>query len=371
MLSNIHIEDYDYPLPESRIARHPLDQRDASKLLFDNSLEISIQQFRNIPSLIPSNSALVFNDTRVFHARLLFLKPSGALIEIFCLEPMGMDFQETFSSLGPVHWQCMIGNAKRWKSGSLVLSIRIREKDVLLQATLLAMEKGLAHIRFSWNAEGLSFGELIDAAGAIPIPPYLKRQAEENDKQRYQTLYARIEGSVAAPTAGLHFTDVVINELRSRGVETGFVTLHVGAGTFKPVVSERIDEHEMHPEHFIVSRQTIEWLISMLSDRLIIAVGTTSVRTLESLYWLGVDSREILATEVAQWRPYLHDSQMSAVDALRQLLSQMQKAKLSHLEGITRIMIRPGYQFRVINGLITNFHQPRSTLLLLVAALMG
>ena len=368
-LKSLRIEDYNYPLPDERIARYPLEQRDHSKLLCLKGDNISEHHFYDLPSLLPERAMLVFNDTRVIHARLFFQKETGAVIEVFCLEPHNMAVSQCFEQREHCTWTCFIGNNKKWKEGALSLQFSILNSQFSIQATRREAVGNAWIVDFNWTG-GLSFAEVIEAAGVIPLPPYLGREAEESDSTRYQTVYAHIDGSVAAPTAGLHFTPTLIEQLRQQGIDTEYVTLHVGAGTFKPVSTPTIGEHEMHSEHVVVERQLIEKLRHI--DRPLVAVGTTSVRTLESLYWFGVrlcDQPEHLM-QVGQWDPYTL-SPIAPAKALENILHYLDRQHSDTLIGATRLMIAPGYRYRLVNGLVTNFHQPKSTLLLLVSALIG
>jgi S-adenosylmethionine:tRNA ribosyltransferase-isomerase len=370
---DIRMEEYTYDLPVERIAKYPLQERDSSKLLVWNGRSISDRVFRELPEIIDRNNLMVFNNTKVIRARLLFRKESGATIEVFCLEPhQPSDFALNLGSSGSVEWKCLIGNLKRWKHG--VLSSRFAHHSS--QGTLFA-EKTDAEgdafiIRFSWDDNDISFGEILEALGHMPIPPYLRRNDEESDVKTYQTVYASIDGSVAAPTAGLHFTPVVLNALSQKGVDRTEITLHVSAGTFIPVKAEFICDHLMHTEHFFITKETL----MKLKGQRIIAVGTTTVRTLESIYWLGVKyatdclSDKCIAS-VSQWEPYDHDSQMDMDTAIDCLITLMDKNGLDRLEASTDIIIIPGYRFRLVSSMVTNFHQPGSTLLLLVAAFTG
>ena len=372
-VKDISIEAYDYPLPEERIAKYPLPERDASKLLVLKDNEIQESLFRNVGAFLPKDALLVFNETKVIRARLQFRKDTGSRIEIFCLEPE-KDYQVAFSAVSPVRWKCLIGNAKRWKEGRLAMPLTVAGTAVTLYAECLSRNDQGAVIEFSWSPESLSFASVLEAAGEIPLPPYLHRDAEPDDRDRYQTVFARYDGSVAAPTAGLHFTQPLIAKLRERGFHFDEVTLHVGAGTFRPVATDTIGEHAMHSETIIVRRSLIESLIRQIGKP-IIPVGTTSTRTLESLYWLGVmlkeQGLELRPLHVEQWFPYEDHAPMSAPEALRWVLEYLDKHGLTRLEASTALMIAPSYKMRVITGLITNFHQPKSTLLLLVSALIG
>lgn len=372
---DIQIQDYDYELPEERIARHPLPERDASKLLVYRRGDISHRAFRDLAEVLPPNAVLLFNDSRVIHARLRFLTPAGKSVEIFCLEPASpADYQLNFSSTGPVRWHCLIGGNRHWKQGALSLQVATAQGELTLLAERLQRVDDSFEVQFSWQPSHLSFGEVLHLAGVIPLPPYLNRDAEPDDETRYQTIYAKPKGSVAAPTAGLHFTERVFDALESRGMERVFVTLHVGAGTFVPVKSERIGEHAMHEERIIVSRGALQQLLDAAAQgRPIIPVGTTAMRVLESLYWQGIQAPAEGAPllDVGQWTPYQQAGELSAQEALQRLAQQMDAANAQTLEGHTRLMIAPGYHFRLANGLITNFHQPKSTLMLLVAAWAG
>jgi len=371
---NINIDDYDYSLPEERIAKYPVAQRDASKLLLYINDQISEDRFGNIGEHLPEGSLLVFNNTRVIRARLLFQKPTGAAIEVFCLEPVSpAEYQQSFSSTREVEWKCIIGNLKKWKTGTITAHFDFKGKQYELAAEKVSPEGEVWKIRFKWNPSDITFGEVIEGAGHIPLPPYLNRKDEAEDYYRYQTIYAIVKGSVAAPTAGLHFTDEVFSRLKEKGIDRAEITLHVGAGTFKPVKSVDIAEHEMHCEHYFVTAETLEKLISQREK--IIAVGTTSVRTLESLYWLGVMMIEGTSASsdffTDQWKYDEHDNDVSLEDSFSSILGFMKNQNISILHASTKIMILPSYKFRVIKGMITNFHQPKSTLLLLIAAWTG
>ena len=381
---NISIHDYSYSLPEERIAKYPLVERDASKLLVYNNGVITEESYKNITYHIPENSLLVFNNTKVVEARLLFQKPTGGIIEIFCLEPHEQyaDITTAMSQKQKVLWQCLIGGASKWKAGQ-VLEKKIKQGDqeVILQAIYIEKKNDVFIIEISWSPVELIFAEVLHYAGAIPLPPYIKRAVEEADAERYQTIYAHFDGSVAAPTAGLHFTDNIFQTLKEKNILTDFVTLHVGAGTFKQVKSETMEDHEMHAEWIDVSKTTIKNILNNLGNN-IIAVGTTSLRTVESLYWLGVKQSGVGSQEsgvyserslnLLQWEAYeLKGKNISAKASLQSLLKWMNENKLERLVAKTQILIAPGYEFKIVKGLITNFHQPQSTLLLLVAALIG
>lgn len=370
---NISMESYDYPLPDERIAKFPLPKRDTSKLLLYKGGEIAEDKFNTLPSHLPQNSLLVFNNTRVIQARLHFQKESGASIEIFCLEPhTPADYALSFQSTESCVWDCLVGNSKKWKEGKLTRTIQIDGETVNFSAERVTTGSP-QQIRFLWDNPTFTFAKLLDAVGELPIPPYLNRDAEESDKTTYQTVYSKIEGSVAAPTAGLHFTPEVFSSLAESGVETAEVTLHVGAGTFRPVKSETIGGHDMHTELISVPLEIIEKIAE--TDRTIIAVGTTSVRTLESLYHIGValgrDSENPLSLKVSQWQPYDYPSDISRSEAFRNIAEYLKRNNLTHLVTSTQIIIVPSYQFKVVDGIITNFHQPKSTLLLLVSAYIG
>lgn len=366
-IKDIKIEDYNYDLPDERIASHPLAVRDECKLLVrqkDGSLSEHI--FTELPQLLPADSMLIYNNTRVINARLKFRKSEGgATIEIFCLEPeLPRDYAQNFAATESCTWLCMIGNSKRWKSGDLTMQLG----DVTLVATRLEKLGNSSLVKFSWNSEAMTFSDIISAAGEIPIPPYLNRNTESCDSSDYQTVYSHIEGSVAAPTAGLHFTDRVLTELDKMGIERRELTLHVGAGTFQPVKSDNIGDHAMHSEFIAVSRE----LISELSQttKKVIAVGTTSVRTLESLYHIGcMMFQNNWEGELDQWYPYsTNHPNLSVQESLEQILAYLDLNHQDTLIAATRVMIAPGYKYRIVDGIVTNFHQPKSTLLLLVSA---
>lgn len=371
-LKNIRIADYDYPLPEERIAKFPMEQRDHSKLLCLKDGAISEHHFYDLPTLLPKDTLLVFNDTKVIHARLFFQKETGAVIEVFCLEPHNMAVSQAFEQHEQCSWVCFIGNNKKWKSGPLTLDFSISNSQFSIQATRREAVGNAWIVDFNWTGE-LSFAEVIDAAGVIPLPPYLNRKAEESDSIRYQTVYAHHEGSVAAPTAGLHFSPEVFQSLKAKGIETEYITLHVGAGTFKPVSTDTIGEHEMHVEPVHITADNLRRIIAHHGKPLI-AVGTTTVRTLESLYWFGVQLQanpQLERMHINQWDPYILDTSLPYTDAYANILRWMESQNTDYLDGETQLMIAPGYRYRIINGLVTNFHQPQSTLLLLVSALIG
>lgn len=382
-VKNISIEDYNYPLPDERIAKYPLSERDASKLLVLKNGEITSSHFRNIDSFLPKDSLLIFNETKVVRARLQFTKESGASIEIFCLEPItgNGDYQLAFSSASPSRWRCLVGNSRRWKNDKLSLEVEVNSQQATdnRQATLYAdrVEKNdnYSVIEFSWEPAELSFAEILEAAGEIPLPPYLHREAEASDRERYQTVFAKHEGSVAAPTAGLHFTNDLIDKLKSENISFEEVTLHVGAGTFRPVSSETIGEHEMHSETIVVRKSCIENLIKNC-NKTIIPVGTTSMRTIESLYWIGLmlieEGLEERNLHLNQWFPYKErESLPSAEESLSMILKYMDEHQMNVFHASTALMIAPSCKINIAKALITNFHQPKSTLLLLVSALIG
>ena len=368
-LKSLRIEDYDYPLPDERIARFPVAQRDQSKLLCLHGGDLSEHRFLDLPTLLPPDTMLVFNDTRVIHARLLFHKETGAAIEVFCLEPHNMALSEAFEQRQRCEWQCFIGNNKKWKEGRLVMDCG----HFSLTARRLRAVGNAWIVDFEWTG-GFSFAEVIETAGVIPLPPYLGREANADDTTRYQTVYAHHEGSVAAPTAGLHFTPQLLATLRDGGTQTEYLTLHVGAGTFKPVSTATIGEHDMHVEKIVVTADNLRHLAAH-ACKPVIPVGTTSVRTLESLYWFGVQLRDNPGLEymhIPQWYPYQADCRhMNYAEAYGHILRWLDRRGEDRLVGETQLMIAPGYDYKVARGLITNFHQPKSTLLLLVSALVG
>lgn len=372
---HIRINEFDYELPDERIAKFPLAERDTSKLLVYKKGEVGEDVFTSLPKYIPQGSLMVFNNTKVIQARLHFKKETGALIEVFCLEPaIPNDYALNFQSTGSCSWYCMIGNLKRWKEGALSRTFNVGGKDI----TLTAVKKeehgnGTSHrVEFSWNDDSMTFADVLEVVGELPIPPYLNRETQESDKKTYQTVYSKIKGSVAAPTAGLHFTEHVLESLDKAGIEREEVTLHVGAGTFKPVKSEEIQGHEMHSEYFSVSLRVIDKLIAHGGEAT--AVGTTSVRTLESLYYIGLKLEENMdLTEeelhVEQWMPYDYaGKKISTVKALENIKSYLENNGLNVLRTSTQIIIAPGYEYHIVRRMVTNFHQPQSTLLLLVSA---
>jgi S-adenosylmethionine:tRNA ribosyltransferase-isomerase len=372
-MRNINIDSFDYPLPEEKIAAYPIPERDKSKLLLNIGGRISDDLFLNLANHLERGDILVFNDSRVVRARLIMQKESGATIEVFCLEPhFPIDFARNFASTGPARWKCLIGNLKKWKRGKIFLPVKRGAEEFILAAERLEKSGESWIVEFSWDNSTITFGELLDQAGRIPIPPYLNRKEEEIDQTRYQTIYCNTDGSVAAPTAGLHFTERAFRSLDEKGIVRAGITLHVSAGTFKPVKALKITDHEMHTEHFYVSGETLE----LLGTGRIIAVGTTSLRTLESIYWIGVSMIEgrfnpALGPVVSQWEPYGPHRDISAAEAIEAIREYIDSHPSGILEARTSLIIVPGYRFKIAQGLITNFHQPRSTLLLLVAAFTG
>lgn len=370
-LKNIRIEDYSYDLPDERIAKFPLAQREGSKLLVYRDGQIDEKCFRDVRDLLRGGQTLIFNNTKVIHARIFFKKATGAIIEVFCLEPhVPLDYALNFAAQGECEWTCMVGNLKKWKEGTIECSFVHQGEECVLKASREEQRNGEVIVHFSWNRE-LSFSEVLEGCGRIPIPPYLNRESEESDEIRYQTVYSREEGSVAAPTAGLHFTRNILADLRNRGIRTTELTLHVGAGTFRPVKADTIGEHDMHTEHLIISRQLVELLRDKAED--VVAVGTTSVRTLESLYWMGVKRLEGIDEffSLGQWEAYTLPSHYTLREAMSSLVGWFEDSHRELLKARTTIIIVPGYSFRVIDAMFTNFHQPQSTLLLLVGAAVG
>jgi S-adenosylmethionine:tRNA ribosyltransferase-isomerase len=379
---NLRIEDFNYSLPDEKIAKHPLQKRDESKLLIWKNENIEEDNFYNLHKHLPENSLMVFNNTKVVEARLLFKKASGTTIEIFCLEPANRyaDITTAMLQTKKVLWKCFVGNAKKWKDELLKKEIHHAGKSIVLTAKKISRQPDNFIIEFFWNDDTLSFAEVLHLAGVIPLPPYLHRAAEKEDAVRYQTIYAKNDGSVAAPTAGLHFTDFVLEKLSNKKIEKDFVTLHVGAGTFKPVKTETIEQHEMHAEFFEVNIELIEKMAT--SNKKVIVVGTTSLRTLESLYWMGVKVSQQLTVNgqqkisieeisINQWDAYELRDDISLKKSLEALLNWMKENNQTKLIAKTHILIAPPYKLKVADALITNFHQPKSTLLLLVAAIVG
>ena len=382
---DIHISEYNYELPDERIAKFPKAERDHSKLLVYNKGEVGEDIFYNLPNYLPQGALMVYNNTKVIQARLHFRKETGALIEIFLLEPAEpADYEQMFQQTRRCSWLCLVGNQKKWKEGTLSRELRIKDEELRVSATRRGEHGTSQWIDFEWDNERVNFAEILDVMGELPIPPYLNRETQESDKTTYQTVYSKIKGSVAAPTAGLHFTERVLKDVDARGIEREELTLHVGAGTFKPVKSDTIGEHPMHTEYIAVRRHTLERLLAHNCE--VVAVGTTSVRTLESLYYMGlkVMQNPDIAEEqlhVNQWEPYGDGSTVNAslsqmepspipstCDAIRALLDWMLRKELTVLHSSTQIIIAPGYTYHIVKMLITNFHQPQSTLLLLVSA---
>lgn len=375
---SIKIEEYYYKLPENRIAKFPLPERHNSKLLILKNNEISEDTFINIPDQLPKNSLLVFNQTKVIQARLQFRKETGSLIEVFCLEPISpyTDFERAFQVKEKTTWKCFVGNSKRWKSGELKYHSSNTDKPFELGIKRIQKADSSSEIEFSWNPDNLTFAEVLETTGMVPIPPYLKRKPLESDKKRYQTVFARNDGSVAAPTAGLHFSEIILKKLTQKGINTGHITLHVGAGTFKPVISDTIEEHEMHFEKIMLGKKLILDILQSSAEKKIIPVGTTSVRTLESLYWFAVKQLQNNFMDdkvfIRQWDPYeMDDPLLSRAEICETILKWMHIKEQEVLSGSTQLMIVPGYPYKMTDGMVTNFHQPKSTLLLLVAAFVG
>jgi len=377
-LRNIRIEEYNYPLPDKLIAQFPLEVRDKSKLLVLKDNKLSEDTFANIASHLPADSLLISNETRVVHARLIFQKSTGSHIEIFCLEPVEPtnDIHLAFQQKQSCTWKCLVGNARRWKSGSLSLGGEIDGTPVTLRASLVERTETAFFVSFSWEPQQLSFAQVLEYFGKIPLPPYISREASDNDNSRYQTVFARNDGSVAAPTAGLHFTPNVLANLAEKKIKTASVTLHVGAGTFKPVSSETIEHHHMHSEQVIVTLNLIKEILSFKGKHITL-VGTTTVRTLESVYWQGVkwlrQEPQTPTLSIEQWDPYLNPTEEAVTTemALQCVVNTLEKYNLTELHGETALLIAPGYTYHIPDAIITNFHQPRSTLLLLVAAFVG
>ena len=364
------IDDFDYPLPDECIAKYPLSPRDSSKLLIYKNGEISESIFASVADYLPSQSLLVYNNTKVIQARLEFFKETGARIEVFCLEPVTpADYAQSLSATNECVWKCMVGNLKKWKENELSKIVTIKGEICTLKVRLCDTQENTHTIHFSWDNALIHFADILENAGELPIPPYLHRKTETSDYENYQTVYSKIKGSVAAPTAGLHFTPQVFEQIRAKGIETEELTLHVGAGTFQPVKTQNVDKHLMHTEIISVNKKTIEHLQQKLGN--IIAVGTTSVRTLESLYFIGCQLAKNNKTDslhIWQRTPYEQNYNLSAYDALQCVVNYMTENNLQTLHADTQIMIKPGYHFRIVDSMITNFHQPKSTLLLLVSA---
>lgn len=365
---------YTYNLPDERIAKYPLAERDASKLLVYRNGNIEESVFRNVGSFLPDGAMLVFNNTKVIRARLAMHKATGANIEVFCLEPvLPSDVQQAFAVTDVTEWKCIVGNSKKWKEGTITHSLTIDGDEVILSAERLSTADNTSMVRFTWSNNRYTFAEIIEHAGVTPIPPYLNRETEEIDNTRYQTVYSEHKGSVAAPTAGLHFTEKVLSEIKANGHELVNLTLHVGAGTFKPIQTADVKDHVMHAEQIYATKPDIQSILNnSLVGKKLVAVGTTSVRTLESLYWLGVKCLQRESVEfLAQWDAYNLPQSVSLVDSFSALIDYMDKNDLESFHSSTQIMIVPGYTLRVVDGLITNFHQPHSTLLLLISAVVG
>ncbi len=369
---HIKISEFNYPLPDERIAKFPLAERDSSKLLVYRHGEVSEDSFTSLPHYLEAGEMMVFNNTKVIQARLHFHKETGALIEVFCLEPIQPnDYVLSFQQTQECAWLCMIGNLKKWKEGTLKRTIEVKGKEITLSATRGEC-RGTSHwVNFAWDDDSLTFADILEVVGELPIPPYLNRETQESDKKTYQTVYSKIKGSVAAPTAGLHFTEKVLKALDEKGIDREELTLHVGAGTFKPVKSEEIEGHEMHTEYISVNKRTIEKLITHGGKT--IAVGTTSVRTLESLYYIGIllarnpdANQEEL--HVKQWMPYENTLTLTPVESLQHILDYLNRNGMDALHTSTQIIIAPGYEYKIVKKIVTNFHQPQSTLLLLVSA---
>jgi S-adenosylmethionine:tRNA ribosyltransferase-isomerase len=373
----ISIENYRYELPENRIALYPLEQRDQSKLLVYRDGLITSAIYHSLPSFLDSQSLLVMNNTKVVQARLLFVKESGGVIEVFCLEPAGkQQIEEGLSSKGRVIWNCMVGGLGKWKQPVLTQHFKLSEKEIILEARIIAKKEEYVEVAFTWNDDTVSFGDIMSCAGHVPLPPYLQRKAEAEDTKRYQTVYAQKQGSVAAPTAGLHFTERLLNELVQKGIEFAELTLHVGAGTFLPVKSATMSGHNMHKEWIAVDIHLLNQLIDA-AEKNVIAVGTTSLRTLETLYWMGVKSLHqpeatLQELEIQQWDPYqIKADNRTKKDALQSLAAWMKRKGSDELVCTTQLLIAPGYAIKMADAILTNFHQPSSTLLLLVAACIG
>jgi S-adenosylmethionine:tRNA ribosyltransferase-isomerase len=375
VIRNININDYNYDLPDEKIAKYPLDERDMSKLLVFDGDKIEEDRFRNISTHLPAGSLLLFNDTKVINARMIFEKETGARIEVFCLDPISpSDYAQAFAQNGRCSWKCLVGNSKKWKDGRLKKNIIVDGKNLDLYITRVREIGNSFEILFEWDNPDICFSQIIDVAGNIPIPPYLNRNSEDIDKVRYQTVYSHYQGSVAAPTAGLHFTERVMGDLKKCNIQSDAVTLHVGAGTFQPVKTDNAAEHEMHTEHFIVKRTTIEKIVQYLGN--ITITGTTTVRTVESLFCVGAqifENKDVDAEEfhVSQWEAYEYKDKYDVREILENLLSWMTAKGIDFIRCATQIMIVPGFRFRITDRLITNFHQPKSTLLLLLSAFIG
>lgn len=377
-IPDINISDFNYQLPQSKIAQFPLDKRDESNLLINKDQQLTTDVFRNLPGFLSDFGLLIYNETKVIQARLKFIKETGASIEIFCLEPFApaKEIQQAFQEKSGVTWKCLVGNSKKWKSGILKKAFLHDGNSFYLSAKRTEQFSDYALIEFTWNSEMLTFSEVLASAGSTPLPPYMNRDAEESDKNRYQTIYAQSEGSVAAPTAGLHFTETIIEQIKNKKITIENVTLHVGAGTFKPVNSEKIKQHEMHTEKIVVHKSVVQAILEKINQQIVV-VGTTTMRTIESIYWFGVklmvDKEPKSIIDIQQWDPYnpLYNIGIPVTNSLKTILNYMESRNLSEISGQTQLMIVPGYTFKIPNALITNFHMPKSTLLLLVSAFIG
>ncbi|MGI6717929.1 MAG: S-adenosylmethionine:tRNA ribosyltransferase-isomerase [Bacteroidales bacterium] len=377
---NINLDEYNYNLPADRIAMFPADKRSNSKLLIYKENKIIDEHFYDIGKYLPQNTLFLYNNTKVFHARLKFFRSTGAEIEVFCLEPVEPhDISLSMSETKTSTWKCLVGNSRKWKNKDEILTLtkNINNKDCTLSVIRISNDQDSSIIKFSWNND-LSFAEILEIFGEIPLPPYIHRNSIESDNDRYQTVFAKAEGSVAAPTAGLHFTDKLIETLKNEGKEFLPLTLHVGAGTFKPVKTDDIKDHKMHSENIIFTRQFIEEIYKKIDFKFIVPVGTTSCRSLESLYWIGVmlgektmnfNDTEIIT--LPQWYPYQNNKDIPIKESLKNILSYLDKTKQDHLEAFTELIIIPGYKMKLLDALVTNFHQPNSTLLLLIASILN
>lgn len=377
-IPDINISDFDYKLPQEKIAQFPLDKRDESNLLIYQNQQLTNEKFKSLPDFLSESGLLIYNETKVIQARLKFIKDTGASIEIFCLEPYAptKEIQLAFQEKSGVVWKCLVGNSKKWKSGVLKKEFLFDTKACYLIAEKMEQFSDYALIKFIWGPEYLTFSEVLSNTGSTPLPPYMNRDAVDSDKIRYQTIYARSEGSVAAPTAGLHFTEPIIEQLKEKNITIENVTLHVGAGTFKPVSSEKIQHHEMHTEKIVVQKSTIQAILEKINEQIVV-VGTTTMRTIESIYWFGVklivDKETVDTIDIQQWDPYnpVYNIDLSVADSLTAILNYMESKHLTEISGQTQLMIVSGYSFRIPDVLITNFHMPKSTLLLLVSAFIG
>ncbi|QCX52744.1 S-adenosylmethionine:tRNA ribosyltransferase-isomerase [Elizabethkingia sp. JS20170427COW] len=374
---DLKIENFTYDLPNEKIAYAPVDPRDSSKILLYQNGTISQDIYRNISDHLPEDAVLVFNDTKVIKSRIFFQRPTGAVIEVFCLEPYGenSNYEDFFQQKGSALWTCLVGKIGKWKEKQLSKTILVNDKEVLLSVEIVDKLTDSYVIKFTWTPEEIAFGEIIDHAGVTPLPPYIKRIADKKDEETYQTVYSEHEGSVAAPTAGLHFTPAIFEKLKEKNIPSLFTTLHVGAGTFMPVKSDTMEGHHMHSEYMNITLAFLDQLYNSL-DKTVISVGTTSTRTLESIFWMGnkiINCPEISYEDlkVSQWEPYETENISEAKDAVKALYGWIQKQGLDHISIETEIIIAPSYTYKIVKGLVTNFHQPQSTLLLLVSALIG